>query len=293
MTRGMPVNRNLIIDLGMSEGNDTAFYLAKGFDVVGVEADPVMHEGLAARFKEQIAVGRLHLLHRAATSTNGNVVSFWHNTHRQGHSSLSRRGLTADITEFKVTTINWPALRAVAGVPYYLKIDIEGGEGAFLRSMVGDADLPAYISAEVHSFEPVDLFLRLGYRQFRLINQTIWHEITLPDPPREGAFVRLADFDHWSGPFGRELPGDRWFGFEEIRALHGMILALQAYGTVVSGWWDCHARRDGASGGRPNGYPAFIRRTIDVVECPTSRSISFTSPPAARTMSAPTTWSIV
>ncbi len=33
------VNTKLIFDIGTSEGNDTDFYLRKGFDVVSVEAD--------------------------------------------------------------------------------------------------------------------------------------------------------------------------------------------------------------------------------------------------------------
>ncbi len=33
-------NDKLIMDIGVSEGNDTAYYLAKGFDVIAVEADP-------------------------------------------------------------------------------------------------------------------------------------------------------------------------------------------------------------------------------------------------------------
>ena len=41
----------LIFDIGMSEGNDSAYYLAKGFDVVGVEADPVAYKSLIERFK--------------------------------------------------------------------------------------------------------------------------------------------------------------------------------------------------------------------------------------------------
>ena len=40
-TKGASVTRNdLIIDVGMHDGTDTAFYLAKGFNVVAIEANP-------------------------------------------------------------------------------------------------------------------------------------------------------------------------------------------------------------------------------------------------------------
>ena len=70
------MNRDLIIDIGMSEGNDTAFYLAKGFAVVGVEADTALQPHLAERFAAEIASGRLHLLHRAAAATSGKTLRF-------------------------------------------------------------------------------------------------------------------------------------------------------------------------------------------------------------------------
>lgn len=246
--RRMTVNRRLVIDIGMSEGNDTAFYLAKGFDVVGVEADPILQGHLAQRFAAALAAGRLRLLHRAAAAVGDQSASFWHDNHDQGHSSLDLHGRAVGVTEFKVATIDWAGLRAVAGVPYYLKIDIEGAEPPFLRSMLGAKALPPYISAEVQTFQPIELFRDIGYRWFRLINQTIWHGVTLPNPPLEGDFVPRPDPHHWSGPFGRELPGNRWFSFDEIRAVHAMVHQLWTYGTLITGWMDCHARLADADG---------------------------------------------
>jgi FkbM family methyltransferase len=238
----MAVNERLIIDIGMSEGNDTAFYLAKGFDVVGVEADPTLQLNLRRRFADPIAAGRLHLLHRAASSASGEIVSFFHDEADQGHSSLDRAGRAAAVAEYPVATIDWQGLRDVAGVPYYLKIDIEGGEPAFLRSMVGHGPLPTYISSEIQTFAPIQLFHDMGYQRFRMINQTLWHGIAMPEPPREGIYVPRPDPQHWSGPFGRELPGDRWFDFDEIRAIHATVHRLWTYGTLITGWMDCHAR---------------------------------------------------
>jgi hypothetical protein len=212
----MPQNRRLIIDVGMSEGNDTAFYLAKGFDVVGVEADPALAAPLRERFAEAIAAGRLRLLERAAAARSG--------------------------------AIDWRELSAVGGVPYYLKIDIEGGEPAFLSGMVGAAELPLYISSEIQSFRPVELLRDIGYRHFRLINQDIWAGLALPDPPLEGVFVPRPAPHHWSGPFGRELPGKRWFSFNETKAIYDTVHRLWEFGTLITGWMDCHACLPEAAG---------------------------------------------
>jgi FkbM family methyltransferase len=244
----MPQNRRLIIDVGMSEGNDTAFYLAKGFDVVGVEADPALAAPLRERFAEAIAAGRLRLLERAAAARSGALVSFWHDAGEQGHSSLDLRGRDGRVTEFKVTTIDWRELSAVGGVPYYLKIDIEGGEPAFLSGMVGAAELPLYISSEIQSFRPVELLRDIGYRHFRLINQDIWAGLALPDPPLEGVFVPRPAPHHWSGPFGRELPGKRWFSFNETKAIYDTVHRLWEFGTLITGWMDCHACLPEAAG---------------------------------------------
>jgi len=38
------MNKNLIIDVGVHQGEDTEYYLKKGFCVVGIEADPQLYE---------------------------------------------------------------------------------------------------------------------------------------------------------------------------------------------------------------------------------------------------------
>lgn len=79
----------LIFDLGMSEGNDTAYYLQKGFRVVGVEADPEMFAGLRIRFQDEIEKGSLTLLHAAASDTSGERIEFFVCTLNQGVSDVA------------------------------------------------------------------------------------------------------------------------------------------------------------------------------------------------------------
>ena len=245
----MPVAppRRLIADLGMSEGNDTAYYLAKGFEVVGVEADPTVQPHLQRRFAAEIADRRLHLLHRAADARGSEWRPFYHDLAEQGHSSLERAGRDR-VTVFDVFTLDWLELREVAGVPYYLKLDIQGTEPDFLASMAVGGELPAFVSAEVATFRPIRQLFDLGYRHFRLINHAILGHLTLPDPPLEGDYVARPAPYHWSGPFGRETPGARWHGFEEIRAIYDDVHRLWQVGTLFTGWLDCHAARPEAVG---------------------------------------------
>lgn len=238
---------NLIVDVGMSEGDDTAFYLAKGFDVVGVEADPTLQPHLARRFGAEIAAGRLNVLHRAVAARGGEWRPFRHDPAEQGHSALvGAQGAEGPV--FDVFTIDWLELREVAGVPYYMKLDVEGGEAAFLASMTVGGALPPFLSSEAATFEPIRQMHELGYRYFRLINHEILARVPMPDPPLEGVFVPRPPVQHWSGPFGRETPGPRWFGFDEIRAIYEDMHRLWELQTLIVGWLDCHAARAEALG---------------------------------------------
>jgi hypothetical protein len=64
---------DLIFDLGFHNGDDTAFYLAKGSRVVAVEAHPELVEAGLRRFSSEIRGGRLILLHKAVCEASGEV----------------------------------------------------------------------------------------------------------------------------------------------------------------------------------------------------------------------------
>ena len=70
-------NSQLIFDLGANEGEDTAFYLAKGFNVVAVEANPDIVDRLRIRFGDEIVAGRLHIEDRAIADSDDSELTFY------------------------------------------------------------------------------------------------------------------------------------------------------------------------------------------------------------------------
>jgi hypothetical protein len=53
---------DLIFDVGMHKGQDTAFYLAKGFRVVAIEANLSLVRWARFRFRREIKRGQLKIL---------------------------------------------------------------------------------------------------------------------------------------------------------------------------------------------------------------------------------------
>ena len=130
LSRMEQVNPKLIVDIGASDGNDIQYYLRKGLDVIGLEADPVMHARLEQRFAAEVAGGTVIPLNRVAAETSGQLVQYWRNERFQGLSTFDFD--TAQFREHLVPcsgrTADWREIVALRGAPHYCKIDIEGGE---------------------------------------------------------------------------------------------------------------------------------------------------------------------
>ncbi len=57
--------KNLIYDVGLHKGEDTDFYLKKGFDVVAFEANPDLVKHCKERFINEIQTGQLVIVEGA------------------------------------------------------------------------------------------------------------------------------------------------------------------------------------------------------------------------------------
>jgi FkbM family methyltransferase len=219
------MDRSLIFDVGMNDGKDTAFYLAKGFRVVAVEADPKLAADAKHRFAPYLAEGRLTIVDKAIAERDGPITFYsceaptiWSTTDKT--FAARNMALGATIKEITVPAIRFAHLLDEHGTPYYLKIDIEGADMHCLRGLLGRSDRPSFISIEsskatmkdVH--EEFELFRLLGYYGFKVVPQhKVWRQ-KLPKSAREGAYVEHEFVTGCSGAFGHELPG-RWLSAEE------------------------------------------------------------------------------
>jgi FkbM family methyltransferase len=177
---------DLIYDIGLFDGADTAYYLFRGYRVVAVDANPQMIEMAKARFAEEVAGRRLTLVNAGISQASGEAT-FWVSD-KADWSSFDRAIASREGTGHRpvpVPVVPFSELLAEYGVPYYLKIDIEGNDRICVDALKGDR-LPQYISvesecvgdSEVLSDERatamLELLREIGYRRFKLVNQRGW-----------------------------------------------------------------------------------------------------------------------
>src|SRR5258708_32241245 len=69
---------DLIYDVGLHKGEDAAFYLKKGFKVLGIEANPKLVQHCQARFRNEVASGQLRIIEGAiAPESEGPTITFY------------------------------------------------------------------------------------------------------------------------------------------------------------------------------------------------------------------------
>jgi FkbM family methyltransferase len=232
------LNDKLIYDVGAHKGEDTEFYLKKGFAVVAIEAIPGFCVLLEQKFNKFVQEGQLKILNVAVSKTAGSIdfyidetVSVWGTANwdwvqrnmslgagKTRKISVESRPLTDIINEY--------------GVPWYCKIDIEGNDLDALKSLIGASDAPRYISIESEErdwgrlMEAFLTFHKLGYSRYKVIDQTLVNLQACPRPAREGNDCDHIFEDGSSGLFGDELPG-AWLALPE---------AVEAYRQIFRGY---------------------------------------------------------
>ena len=69
MNSRVPLVNDLVYDVGLHKGEDSAFYLAKGYRVVAFEANPDLTSMCRARFSSEILAERLTIVEGAITAS--------------------------------------------------------------------------------------------------------------------------------------------------------------------------------------------------------------------------------
>jgi FkbM family methyltransferase len=231
-----------IFDLGFCDGADTAYYLAKGFRVVAVEANPALAAAGQNRFAAEIADGRLTLLNIGIGSEHA-TLPFYVNEANAHWSSFEISYGCRDGTPFHIVYVSCQTIGELLetyGCPYYMKIDIEGVDKIVLSDMVKRTERPTLISVEEFGPATFDALAALGYTRFRVVPQNHRPRNRLPLWRREGRYVPWWTFDlHSSGPFGRDLRLP-WRSAADARRDYDALLAAERANSVRE-WWDIHA----------------------------------------------------
>lgn len=239
----------------MNNGDDTAYYIHQGFRVLAIEADPALCSKASIRFKKEIDREQLTILNMGIASTEGTrdfwiceTTSEWNSFDRH---IASRDGLPHHSIPVPCQTFEWVLKKY--GMPYYLKVDIEGNDELCINSLkVGD-DLPKYVSIELGDiYKLTESFEALGYTGYKCVSQYNFLPLQLPSakdarrfedwerPPMVRNQRAQANYDihgrerlwnrmpqgwlrgHWkfpkgsSGPFGEDTLGS-WLTANEIR----------------------------------------------------------------------------
>jgi FkbM family methyltransferase len=271
--------RDLIVDVGAHNGDDTAYYLARGFRVVAVEANPALAAAVTMRFQGQVATGTLTVLNVGIAPERGRLP-FWVSERNSVLSSFDRdlvdkHGGGSHAVE--VDAVPFAEILQQHGVPYYLKVDIEGHDRVCLDALAPQA-CPPYVSCELtHVGGIIEQLHGIGYRGFKLVNQSTYTEATpvfdselalrplrklcriLPTLKRLLPQGVRSDFDTFperhgyafsqgsSGPFGEDTHGqwrradDALRRFDTIRGRY-----VKAGVPVDQCWYDGHAKYPGA-----------------------------------------------
>ena len=216
---------DLIYDVGAHKGEDTEFYLKKGFRVFGVEANPDLHQYLQTRFAGHVSDGRLRLANCAVAAENG-PITFYSNTSATVWGTTSPEWVARNTrlgTQSIATTVQgrrFDELLRDNGIPYYMKVDIEGADLLCLEALHHSREKPKYVSIEssITSWSELlrefAILRNLGYRRFKIVNQLEVPSQVPPSPAREGQYATHAFPDGATGLFGEEAPGE-WLSERE------------------------------------------------------------------------------
>jgi FkbM family methyltransferase len=218
---------DLIYDVGMHNGDDTAYYLHRGYRVVAVEADPHLVAICQRRFEGEIGAGRLVILNCAIGPTPGSA-KFWLCLDKPEwnsfvKSSASRRGYRSQ--EIDVCVRSFGSVLAEHGMPQYLKIDIEGYDIYCLRDL-DSTHLPRYLSLELGHIDELLAVRQLGYDRFKLVVQG--RHRALQDETRNlsGWINRHVESRAWTRTAARKLSSvKRRLGRSALRAARKLRLA--------------------------------------------------------------------
>lgn len=244
------IQKNLIFDLGFHNGDDTDFYLKKGFNVVAVEANPKLVKEGVRRFRSHITKKKLVLINKAVSNATGRQ-SFYINLNRYDWGSCEKNMAESDGSRAKAISIETVSLGDLCinfGTPLYLKVDIEGYDPIVAKQLCSLKNKPRYVSFEISKKDYARIFSylrRSGYVKFQLVNQlnNLDRRKDVIRKTHEGKDIDYQFSKYSSGFFGKDLPKEKWFSFDDALARYLKFRELKMLDNqeLALGWLDLHA----------------------------------------------------
>jgi FkbM family methyltransferase len=277
MTVEITYDSALIYDVGMHLGEDTEYYLKKGFRVIAFEANPRLVSLCKRKFVDQIASDQLTIVEGAiAPKHYGNRITFYMNclsewgTIETAWNELNvKRGTSSKIIE--VGKVDFYSILKRYGVPFFLKIDIEGADQYVLNALAEFFPRPKYISMESKKVEfrqlqdELKVLCELGYNKFRAVQQKTIPGSSIITRDIYGIGLEHTFPAHASGPFGDDLL-QPWLSYEQVlKTYRRIFLKYRLFGDTsilryhmkgggrllsaaewltrrpLPGWYDTHA----------------------------------------------------
>lgn len=243
------MNNNLIYDLGFHIGQDTEFYLKKGFDVVAIEANPDLCKRGKDKFSSYIESGQLKLINKAISISNEKINFYIHPT-QEDWSSCFKEFINDNNVELKkivVEGITLQELFDIYSVPRYLKVDVEGADVVVAKQLLSMQVKPEYVSFETSRKDYAKIFSFLflsGYSNFQLINQQKYDGLMLKNINKEGMNIDYKFELGSSGLFGKDLSEDKWITYDELLSRYTKFIDLRTLDmeNLSLGWLDVHAK---------------------------------------------------
>lgn len=242
-------NNNLILDLGLHIGQDTEFYLKKGFNVVAIEANPELCEEANDKFYSFIKSGQLHLINKAVSNNNEKLKFYIHPTQKDWSSCFKEfiRSENVELTEIEVEGITIKELFEQYNVPRYMKVDIEGADGLVAKQLSFLKEKPDFVSFETSRSNYAEIFSYLflaGYKKFQLINQLKYNGLYLENIKNEGKNLSHCFELGSSGIFGLDLDETKWVDYTEVISRYNRFIDLRNIDqeNLSMGWIDIHAK---------------------------------------------------
>lgn len=242
------MDNNLIFDIGMNHGEDTEYYLCKGFHVIAVECNPNLVDEVSARLAPYIRSKQL-VICPVGIAKDAGYMEFYINLDNDHLSSFVKELATKDGSLSNVLNVQCITLREVledfakGRVPRYMKIDIDGACDSVLNELALWKEKPKFVSVEEYGLQTIHDLKMLGYDRFSIYRQRLKFD-SPPKPPREGEYCGRSFSGKDSGLFGLELPGP-WLNARDSAMIFETFVRRPDghYVGPEHEWYDIHATK--------------------------------------------------